>query len=71
MTATVGDVLAFRLDDGVVLVETTDVQSSEWPDTIEVEFAVKFSADSNPVIARAHGDTNLRIALRCGEPRSG
>ena len=42
-------------------------QSAEWPDEVEVEFAVKISADSNLVIARAGGEANFRIALRWGE----
>ncbi|RZS68701.1 hypothetical protein EV187_1136 [Agromyces ramosus] len=44
-------------------------QSAEWPDEVEVEFAVKISADSNLVIARAGGAANFRIALRWGGPR--
>jgi hypothetical protein len=38
--------------------------SAEWPDEVEVEFAVKISADSNIIIARAGGEANFRIALR-------
>ena len=44
--------------------------SADWPDQVEVEFAVKISADSNLVIARAGGEANFRIALRWGESRS-
>lgn len=34
------------------------------PEEIGVEFAVKISADSNLVIARAGGEANFRITLR-------
>ena len=40
--------------------------SAQWPDEIEIEFAVKISADSNLVIAKAGGEANFRIALRWG-----
>ncbi|WP_062518393.1 CU044_2847 family protein [Demequina gelatinilytica] len=36
------------------------------PDEVEVEFAVRLSADSNLVIAKAGGEANFRIALRWG-----
>jgi hypothetical protein len=39
-------------------------KSADWPDEVEVEFAVKISADSNVIIARAGGEANFRIALR-------
>jgi hypothetical protein len=42
--------------------------SAEWPDEVEIEFAVKISADSNIVIAKAGGEANFRIALRWGRP---
>jgi hypothetical protein len=43
--------------------------SAEWPDELEIEFAVKVSADSNVIIARAGGEANFRITLRwSGEP---
>jgi hypothetical protein len=38
--------------------------AADWPDEVEVEFAVKISADSNVIIARAGGEANFRIALR-------
>jgi hypothetical protein len=38
--------------------------AADWPDEVEVEFAVKLSADSNVIIARAGGEANFRIALR-------
>lgn len=38
--------------------------STDWPDEVEVEFAVKVSADSNVIIARAGGEANFRIAVR-------
>lgn len=39
-------------------------EAAEWPDEVEVEFAVKVSADSNVIIARAGGEANFRIALK-------
>lgn len=39
-------------------------EAADWPDEVEVEFAVKISADSNAIIARAGGEANFRIALR-------
>ena len=42
-------------------------RSAEWPDEVEIEFAVKISADSNLVIAKAGGEANFRIALRWGD----
>jgi hypothetical protein len=38
--------------------------AADWPDEVEIEFAVKVSADSNLIIARAGGEANFRIALR-------
>jgi len=43
--------------------------SAEWPDELEIEFAVKVSADSNVIIARAGGEANFRIALRWSRQR--
>jgi hypothetical protein len=39
-------------------------EGTDWPDQIEIEFAVKISADSSVIIARAGGEANFRIALR-------
>ena len=38
--------------------------SADWPDEVEVEFAVKLSTDANLIIARAGGEANFRILLR-------
>jgi Trypsin-co-occurring domain 1 len=38
--------------------------AADWPDELEVEFAVNVTADSNLIIARAGGAANFRIALR-------
>ena len=38
--------------------------AADWPDEVTVEFAVKISADSNVIIARAGGEANFRIALK-------
>jgi hypothetical protein len=38
--------------------------TADWPDEVEIEFAVKLSADSNVIIARAGGEANFRIVLR-------
>jgi hypothetical protein len=45
--------------------------AADWPDQVEVEFAVKLSADSNVIIARAGGEANFRIALRWTREQSG
>jgi hypothetical protein len=37
---------------------------AEWPEEVEVEFAVKLSSDANVIIARAGGEANFRILLR-------
>ena len=42
---------------------------SDWPDEVEVEFAVKISTDSNVIIARAGGEANFRIRLKWSKPR--
>ena len=38
--------------------------SADWPEQVEVEFAVKLSADANVIIARSGGEANFRVALR-------
>ena len=38
--------------------------AADWPDEVEIEFAVKVSADANVIIARGGGEANFRIALR-------
>jgi len=43
-------------------------RTADWPDDVEVEFAVKLSADSNVIIARAGGEANFRISLRWSKP---
>lgn len=43
--------------------------AADWPDEVEVEFAVKVSADSNVIIARAGGEANFRIALKWSRER--
>ena len=45
--------------------------AADWPDEVEVEFAVKISADSNVIIARVSGEANFRIALRWTHQASG
>src|ERR687884_456327 len=39
-------------------------EAADWPDSVEVEFAIKLSADANVIIARTGGEANFRIALR-------
>jgi hypothetical protein len=38
--------------------------SADWPDEVEVQFAVKISAGSDVIIARAGGEANFSITLR-------
>jgi hypothetical protein len=42
--------------------------AADWPDEVQVEFAVKLSADSNVIVARAGGEANFRIALKWVRP---
>jgi hypothetical protein len=44
--------------------------ATDWADEVEVEFAVKLSADSNVIIARAGAEANFRIALRWSRERT-
>jgi len=39
-------------------------EAADWPDEVEVEFAIKLSADANVIIARTGGEANFRIAMR-------
>jgi Trypsin-co-occurring domain 1 len=45
--------------------------AADWPDEVEVEFAVKISADSNVIIARAGGEANFRISLKWAGQKGG
>jgi hypothetical protein len=45
--------------------------TADWPDEVQVEFAVKLSADSNVIVARAGGEANFRIALKWVRPSTG
>jgi Trypsin-co-occurring domain 1 len=45
--------------------------TADWPDEVEIEFAVKVSADSNVIIARVGGEANFRIALRWSGAQKG
>jgi len=38
-------------------------EAADWPDDVEVEFAIKLSADANVIIARTGGEANFRISL--------
>jgi hypothetical protein len=38
--------------------------AADWPEEVEVEFAIKLSADANVIIARSGGEANFRISLR-------
>lgn len=38
--------------------------TAEWPDEVQIEFAVKLSADANVIIARSGAEANFRIALK-------
>jgi Trypsin-co-occurring domain 1 len=46
-------------------------EGGDWPDEVEVEFAVKISADSNVIIARAGGEANFRISLKWARQQGG
>ncbi len=38
--------------------------AAEWPAEVTVEFAVKLSAESGVIIARAGGEANFKVTLR-------
>lgn len=42
--------------------------AADRPDEVQVDFAVKISADSNVIIARAGGEANFRISLTWVRP---
>ena len=44
--------------------------AADWPDEVEVEFAIKLSVDSNVIIARTGGEANFRIALKWSRDES-
>jgi hypothetical protein len=39
-------------------------EGADWPDEVDVEFAVKLSAGANLIITHTGGEANFRIALR-------
>lgn len=39
-------------------------RAADWPDEVEVEFAIKLSTDANVIIARTGGEATFKIALR-------
>ena len=39
-------------------------RTADWPDEVEVEFAVKLSTDANVIIARTGGEANFRVTLK-------
>jgi hypothetical protein len=45
-------------------------ETADWPDEVEVEFAVKLSAGANVIITRTTGEANFRIALRWSRART-
>lgn len=45
-------------------------EGADWPEQVEVEFAVKVSADSNVIIARAGGEANFRVCMRWSKEAS-
>lgn len=44
--------------------------TGNWPDEVVVEFAVRISADSNVIIARAGGEANFRVSTKWTKPRA-
>jgi hypothetical protein len=46
-------------------------EAADWPDEVEIEFAVKLSADASVIIARSAGEANFRIALRWSRDHGG
>ena len=44
-------------------------RTADWPDEVEVEFAVKLSTDANVIIARTGGEANFRVSLKWVRPQ--
>jgi hypothetical protein len=45
-------------------------EAADWPDEVEVEFAIKLSTDANVIIARSGAEANFRIQLRWSRERT-
>jgi hypothetical protein len=45
-------------------------RTADWPDEVEIEFAVKLSTDANVIIARTGGEANFRVSLKWMRPQS-
>lgn len=46
-------------------------EAADRPDSVEVEFGVKLSADANVIIARTGGEANFRVALKWSQDQGG
>lgn len=44
--------------------------SADWPDHVVIEFAVKISADSNVIVARAGGEANFKVSVKWTKPKA-
>src|SRR3954471_13619603 len=60
---TLEDVLG-RVGPAVHGIMTQLRETAEWPGEVEVEFAIKLSADAGVIIARSGGEANFKISLR-------
>ena len=58
-----------RLGPAVKAIVSDLRAAADWPDEVEVEFAVKLTTDANVVIAKAGGEANFRIALRWSQAK--
>ncbi len=45
--------------------------AADWPDEVEIEFAVKLSTDANVIIARTGGEANFRISMSWSRSEGG
>jgi hypothetical protein len=45
--------------------------TTDWPDEVNIEFAVKLSADANVIIARTGAEANFTISLKWTREQSG
>jgi len=64
---TLEDVLA-RVGPAVRGIVTQLRDSTQSPGEVEIEFAIKLSAESGVIIAKTGGEANFRVALRWTHP---
>ena len=46
-------------------------EAADWPDEVNVEFAIKLSADANVIIAKTSGEANFKISMTWSHAKAG